>query len=87
MRPLLTVAARKAFKAQSTADVVAGVNFTRANNLRLVVKGAGHSYQGTSNAPDSLLIPACRCIRCRRIFSSGEDPHLGSSEMWISNPL
>src|SRR5262249_5735392 len=26
------------------------------NDLRLVVKGGGHSYQGTSNAPDSLLI-------------------------------
>ena len=24
--------------------------------LRLVVKGGGHSYQGTSNAPDSLLV-------------------------------
>jgi hypothetical protein len=23
----------------------------RANNLRLVAKGGGHSYQGTSNAP------------------------------------
>ncbi len=45
-----------AIKAQSTADVIAGVNFARENNLRLVVKGAGHSYQGTSNAPDSLLI-------------------------------
>ena len=27
-----------------------------SNKLRLVVKGSGHSYQGTSNAPDSLLI-------------------------------
>ncbi len=26
------------------------------HNLRLVVKGGGHSYQGTSNAPDSLLV-------------------------------
>jgi FAD/FMN-containing dehydrogenase len=26
------------------------------NNLRLVVKGGGHSYQGTSNSADSLLI-------------------------------
>ncbi len=42
--------------ASSSADVVAGVNFARENNLRLVVKGGGHSYQGTSNAPDSLLI-------------------------------
>jgi FAD/FMN-containing dehydrogenase len=32
------------------------VNFARENDLRLVIKGGGHSYQGTSNAPDSLLI-------------------------------
>jgi hypothetical protein len=45
-----------AVAAQNTSDVVAAVNFARINNLRLVVKGGGHSYQGTSNAPDSLLI-------------------------------
>lgn len=45
-----------AVKAASTADVVAGVKFARDHQLRLVVKGAGHSYQGTSNAADSLLI-------------------------------
>lgn len=37
-------------------DVAAAVQFARDHNLRLVVKGGGHSYQGTSNAPDSLLI-------------------------------
>ena len=36
----------------AVAAVCPGVD----NNLRLVVKGGGHSYQGTSNAPDSLLI-------------------------------
>jgi FAD/FMN-containing dehydrogenase len=45
-----------AVKAHSTADVVAAVNFARAHRLRLVVKGGAHSYQGTSNAPDSLLV-------------------------------
>ena len=45
-----------AVAARNTRDVVAGVNFARDNRLRLVVKGGGHSYQGTSNAPDSLLI-------------------------------
>jgi FAD/FMN-containing dehydrogenase len=45
-----------AVKCQSSGDVAAAVNFARDNNLRLVVKGAGHSYQGTSNAADSLLI-------------------------------
>ena len=45
-----------AVAARSAADVVAGVNFARRNNLRLVVKGGGHSYLGGSNAPDSLLI-------------------------------
>ena len=45
-----------AVAARSTEDVVAAVNFARQNHLRLVVKGGGHSYQGTSDAPDSLLV-------------------------------
>ncbi len=45
-----------AVAAETTADVVAAVNFARQNNLRLVIRGGGHSYLGTSNAPDSLLI-------------------------------
>ena len=45
-----------AIKARNAADIAAGIDFARANNLRLVVKGTGHSYLGTSNAPDSLLI-------------------------------
>src|SRR5688572_11531516 len=45
-----------AVSAQTTADVVAAVNFARQHRLRLVVKGGGHSYQGTSCASDSLLI-------------------------------
>jgi len=46
----------KAVAARSTVDVVAAVNFAREHNLRLVVKGGGHSYQGTSNAADSLMV-------------------------------
>lgn len=42
--------------ASNTADVVAAVDFARKHRLRLVVKGGGHSYQGTSDAPDSLLV-------------------------------
>jgi FAD/FMN-containing dehydrogenase len=42
--------------AETAGDVGAAVNFARERNLRLVVKGGGHSYQGASNAPDSLLI-------------------------------
>jgi FAD/FMN-containing dehydrogenase len=45
-----------AVAAQSANDVAAAVNFARQRNLRLVVKGGGHSYQGTSNSADSLLI-------------------------------
>ena len=43
-------------EAHSAADIVAAVTFARAHNLRLVVKGRGHSYLGGSNAPDSLLL-------------------------------
>jgi hypothetical protein len=42
--------------ARTTQDVVHAVNFARENRLRVVVKGGGHSYQGTSNAAGSLLI-------------------------------
>jgi FAD/FMN-containing dehydrogenase len=45
-----------AVAAEKTDDVVAAVNFARGNNLRLVVKGGGHSYLGTSSAADSLLV-------------------------------
>lgn len=45
-----------AVAARHAQDVAAAVNFARKHNLRLVVKGGGHSYLGTSNAPDSLLV-------------------------------
>ena len=45
-----------AVAAKTTDDVVAAVNFARDNDLRLVVRGGGHSYLGTSNAPNSLMI-------------------------------
>lgn len=45
-----------AVAAETVDDVVAAVAFAREHRLRLVVKGGGHSYQGTSNAPHSLLI-------------------------------
>jgi FAD/FMN-containing dehydrogenase len=46
----------RAVKARNSADVAAAVKFARERRLRLAVKGGAHSYQGTSNAPDSLLI-------------------------------
>jgi FAD/FMN-containing dehydrogenase len=45
-----------AVAARNAEDIAAAVNFARDNRLRFVVKGGGHSYQGTSNAADSLLV-------------------------------
>ncbi len=45
-----------AVAARNAQDIAAAVNFARKNDLRVAIKGGGHSYQGTSNAPDSLLI-------------------------------
>lgn len=42
--------------AHSARDVAEAVTFAREHRLRLVIKGGGHSYQGTSNASDSLMI-------------------------------
>jgi FAD/FMN-containing dehydrogenase len=45
-----------AVPARNAQDVAAAVSFARTHRLRLAVKGGGHSYQGTSNAADSLLV-------------------------------
>jgi FAD/FMN-containing dehydrogenase len=45
-----------AVAARNVNDIVAAVNFARDHNLRLVIKGRGHSYLGNSNAPDSLML-------------------------------
>ena len=45
-----------AVAARTRDDVIAAVSFAREHDLRLAVKGGGHSYQGTSNVADSLLI-------------------------------
>jgi FAD/FMN-containing dehydrogenase len=45
-----------AVAAESAQDVAAAVRFAALHDLRLVVKGGGHSYHGTSTAADSLLI-------------------------------
>jgi FAD/FMN-containing dehydrogenase len=45
-----------AVAAANTQDIIEAVNFAREHQLRVVIKGGGHSYQGTSQAPDSLLI-------------------------------
>jgi len=45
-----------AVTAETAEDIAAAVRFAGAHNLRLVIKGRGHSYFGGSNAPDSLLV-------------------------------
>jgi FAD/FMN-containing dehydrogenase len=83
-----------AVAAETAEDVIAAVNFARVNNLRLVVKGGGHSFQGTSNAPDSLLIwtRAMNKIVLHDAFvgqgcdkSQGPQPAvtIGAGAMWI----
>jgi FAD/FMN-containing dehydrogenase len=81
-----------AVAAASAADVAQAVNFARRNNLRLAVKGGGHSYQGGSNAPDSLLIWTRRmnAITEHEAFSprgapepAGPAVSIGAGAMWI----
>src|ERR1700742_1724571 len=83
-----------AVAAKTTEDVVAAVNFARVNNLRLVVKGGGHSFQGTSSAADSLLIwtRAMNKIVLHDAFvgqgcDKSQDPQpavtIGAGAMWI----
>jgi FAD/FMN-containing dehydrogenase len=83
-----------AVAAEQTNDVAEAVKFARDHRLRLVVKGGGHSYQGTSNAPDSLLIWTRR-MRGIRMYDAfvpldceGDMPPqpavtVGAGEIWM----
>jgi len=81
-----------AVKAHGAADVAAAVDFARKHNLRLVVKGGGHSYLGGSSAPDSLLVwtRAMNGVALHDAFvAQGCDPagaqpavSLGAGAMW-----
>jgi FAD/FMN-containing dehydrogenase len=83
-----------AVAARSANDIAAAVNFARGNDLRLVVKGGGHSYQGTSNAPDSLLIwtrhmndiamhPAFVAQGCEHTVPPQPAVTLGAGTIWM----
>jgi FAD/FMN-containing dehydrogenase len=81
-----------AVAARTAADVAAAVDFARTHDLRLVVKGGGHSYQGTSDAPDSLLVWTRHMndVRLEPDFvahNCGAAPQpavtLGAGAMWI----
>jgi FAD/FMN-containing dehydrogenase len=83
-----------AVAAERPNDVAEAVKFARDHRLRLVVKGGGHSYQGTSNAPDSLLIWTRR-MRGIRLYDAfvpldceGDMPPqpavtVGAGEIWM----
>ncbi|SEO33785.1 FAD/FMN-containing dehydrogenase [Luteibacter sp. UNC138MFCol5.1] len=83
-----------ALAAESADDVAAAVRFARRHRVRLVVKGGGHSYQGTSCAPDSLLVWTRRMNRVElhdAFVPEGARPgtapqpavSLGAGAMWI----
>jgi FAD/FMN-containing dehydrogenase len=83
-----------AVAASTTADVAAAVNFARERRLRLVVKGGGHSYQGTSNAPDSLLVWTRRMKQvtlhdtftpqgCAGAAPAGRAVSVGAGALWV----
>jgi FAD/FMN-containing dehydrogenase len=83
-----------AVAARNADDIAAAVNFARENNLRLVVKGGGHSYQGTSNAPNSLLIWTRRmhdvtiqsdfvARGCKSTFAPQRAVTVGAGTIWL----
>src|SRR5215475_13291402 len=78
--------------AASAADVATAVRFANAHNVRLVVRGGGHSYFGASNAPDSLLLWTRKmgAIDIHETFAavgSGSAPvpavSLGAGSIWL----
>ncbi len=83
-----------AVTARDARDVAAAVNFAREHRLRLVVKGGGHSYQGTSSSPDALMVftRAMNAITlhdaftpkgCESVMKPQPAVSVGSGAMWV----
>ncbi len=81
-----------AVRAENAEDVAASVRFAAAHNLRLVIKGGGHSYVGGCCAADSLLIwtRGMDGIEMHEVFTpeGGDGPgvpavSLGSGCIWL----
>lgn len=76
----------RAVAARDARDVAAAVIFARRHRLRLVIKGGGHSYQGTSNASDSLLIwtRPMRAVTVHETFTPRDCQGLGPPSPAVS---
>jgi FAD/FMN-containing dehydrogenase len=83
-----------AVTARDARDVAAAVKFAREHRLRLVVKGGGHSYQGTSNCADSLMVftrtmnaielhDAFTPRGCEGVMKPQPAVSVGAGAMWI----
>lgn len=70
-----------AVAARDAHDVAAAVKFAREHGVRLAIRGGGHSYQGTSNAPDSLLIWT---RHMNDIIVREDTVTLGAGVIWIN---
>lgn len=68
--------------AESAEDIAVALKFARKRNLRLAIKGGGHSYKGTSNAADSLLIWT-RKMRRVQVDDSARSVTLGAGCIWM----
>src|SRR3569833_3176722 len=66
-----------ALRAESTDDVVAGVNFARTHNLRLVAKSTGHDIMGLTSAPGSLAIWLRHLLQCVTCGPGGRPARAG----------
>ncbi|WP_448095780.1 FAD-binding oxidoreductase [Luteibacter yeojuensis] len=83
-----------ALTAERAEDIAAAVKFAHKHGVRLVVKGGGHSYQGTSCAADSLLVWTRKMNRVEMLdafvprgAAPGTRPvpavEVGAGAMWI----
>lgn len=68
-----------ALAARDARDIAAAIEFARRYRLRVAIRGGGHSYQGTSNAPNSLLIWT---RHMNDIIVDDETVTLGAGVMW-----
>jgi len=68
-----------AILAEKARDVVAGVNFVRNNNLRLIIRNTGHCFMGRSAGAGALVINTHRFRSIKFSSKKLADGHTGGT--------
>ncbi|GLB44343.1 putative oxygen-dependent FAD-linked oxidoreductase family protein [Lyophyllum shimeji] len=67
---------------KDASDVVLAIQYARANDLRIAIRGGGHSAAGASSSEDGLVIDLSRYLNGARVDAEKRLVYVGGGAIW-----